>query len=106
MWLPCWNAAIFIHGCFWHVHECRTFRWPETREVFWRKKLQRNKERDTTQLAKLKELDIRTLIVWECAIRRRDSLGPAMAARLAETWLRSEVMTAEIDTDGLHMTDC
>ena len=44
--------------------------------------------------------------MWECAIRRRDSLGPAMAARLAETWLRSEVMTAEIDTDGLHMTDC
>ena len=38
MVLPKYRAAIFIHGCFWHGHDCRYFRWPKTRRAFWREK--------------------------------------------------------------------
>ncbi len=30
--LPKYNSVIFVHGCFWHVHEgCRYFKIPETK---------------------------------------------------------------------------
>ena len=32
--LPKYRAAVFIHGCFWHGHNCRYFKWPETRRSF------------------------------------------------------------------------
>lgn len=46
MVLPRWRAVIFIHGCFWHAHDCPLFRWPGTRQDFWRQKIGRNQERD------------------------------------------------------------
>ena len=34
-----YRAVLFIHGCFWHGHECRYFRWPASRAEFWHKKM-------------------------------------------------------------------
>ena len=36
------NAVIFVHGCFWHGHDCHLFRWPKNREDFWREKIGKN----------------------------------------------------------------
>ena len=44
--LPKYNAIIFIHGCFWHQHNCHLFKWPSTRPEFWQNKISGNKERD------------------------------------------------------------
>jgi len=38
--------VVFVHGCFWHGHDCPLFRWPKTREDFWRDKIGRNQTRD------------------------------------------------------------
>ncbi|MCW8332041.1 very short patch repair endonuclease [Photobacterium sp. SDRW27] len=103
LWLPRWNAAIFVHGCFWHVHECQLFRWPDTREEFWRKKLLSNRARDKAQLSELKKKNIRVLIVWECSLKGKNKLGPEMVAMLAETWLRSGSASAELDPEGLKI---
>ena len=71
--LPGRRTALFVHGCFWHQHEgCRTARVPATRPEFWTAKLQRNKERDASNLADLMELGWRALVVWECEARAAD----------------------------------
>ena len=63
------RAVLFIHGCFWHGHDCKLFRWPSTREEFWRKKIGGNRVRDARQIALLLSKGWRVCIVWECAIR-------------------------------------
>ena len=40
--LPKYSAVIFVHGCFWHGHDCHLFKWPQSRREFWRKKITRN----------------------------------------------------------------
>ena len=63
------KAVIFVHGCFWHKHDCPKFKWPATRERFWRTKIQQNHERDLEVLEELRKVGWRVQIVWECALR-------------------------------------
>ncbi len=69
---------IFVHGCFWHSHDCRSGRnRPVTNFDYWARKLERNQERDKVNLQKLKELGWDVFIAWECELKRdgfRDSL--------------------------------
>ena len=44
--LPRWKAAILVHGCFWHAHDCGLCRIPATRPDFWREKLEGNAARE------------------------------------------------------------
>jgi DNA mismatch endonuclease (patch repair protein) len=66
---PRFRAAVFVHGCFWHMHDCPMFKWPATRVDFWRKKIEGNKKRDCEVEASLAMENWRVLVVWECAIR-------------------------------------
>lgn len=72
--LPKWRAVIFVHGCFWHQHDCHLFKLPATRPVFWQEKLSRNAVRDAENLKALHASDWRTLVIWECAVRGRTRL--------------------------------
>ena len=65
------KAVILIHGCFWHGHECNLFKWPSTRVLFWRDKINRNRDRDREIQRALKCLGWRILVVWECAMKGR-----------------------------------
>ena len=51
--LPKYRAVIFINGCFWHGHGCPLFKWPKSREDFWREKINGNVERDGKNLQRL-----------------------------------------------------
>lgn len=65
------RKAIFVHGCFWHRHDCRKGRsMPSTRTQFWRDKLNGNKRRDVASHRKLRRLGWSVLIVWECQVTR------------------------------------
>jgi DNA mismatch endonuclease (patch repair protein) len=66
---PRYRAVIFVHGCFWHGHDCHLFKLPETRREFWEKKILRNRERDKESVEMLRHDGWRILIVWECALR-------------------------------------
>ena len=68
------QKVIFVHGCFWHAHTCRSGRPPTSRQDYWLPKLKRNKERDAENEAKLKELGWRVLVVWECQIKDTPAL--------------------------------
>ena len=68
--LPGKRVAIFVHGCFWHMHAgCKNAKLPSTRPDFWREKLNRNVARDKEDIKVLRDLGWRVLIVWECTTR-------------------------------------
>lgn len=67
-----YNAVIFVHGCFWHLHsECRDGTIPKTRTGYWKDKLLRNKERDKEHKRELQKQGWRVLQLWECEIENK-----------------------------------
>jgi DNA mismatch endonuclease (patch repair protein) len=72
------RAVVFVHGCFWHRHNCGQAYNPKTRRRFWYDKFQGNLVRDRRNLASLKTAGWRSLVVWECQTKRSEKL----AARL------------------------
>ena len=71
---PHYYAVIFINGCFWHAHEgCKYYVFPKSNQLFWKKKLERNKERDAENIKYYQEQCWRVCVVWECSIRGKNS---------------------------------
>lgn len=68
--LPKHRLAIFVHGCFWHTHDCR---WgtviPKTRPEFWAEKRAGTVQRDERKKQELEALGWRVVKVWECQTR-------------------------------------
>lgn len=93
--LPRYHAAIFVHGCFWHGHDCPLFRMPGTREDFWRDKIGRNRANDQKAKDALLAAGWRVGVVWECAIRGAGKDIDSIAHFL-DAWLRSEEREAEV----------
>lgn len=60
------KKTFFVHGCFWHMHNCRYFKWPKTNIEFWEKKIVDNVARDNRNCDLLAESGWRFLIIWEC----------------------------------------
>lgn len=69
---PRYHAVVFVHGCFWHGHNCPMFKLPVTRQEFWATKIASNRARDERATGALLKLGWRVANVWECSIR-----GPA-----------------------------
>jgi DNA mismatch endonuclease (patch repair protein) len=67
--LPKYRTVIFVHGCFWHGHDCKYFKLPKTRPEFWSAKIEANRARDARNIAELQQSGWRIILIWECAIR-------------------------------------
>jgi len=95
--LPKYHTVIFVHGCFWHGHDCDLFKLPGTRTEFWREKIDKNRERDAKVLNQLHAEGWRICIVWECAIKGKTRLLQIddTVHTIAE-WLRSDDVWLEI----------
>ncbi len=66
------RKVVFVHGCFWHQHQnqaCKDSRKPTSNTGYWGVKLDRNRERDAANVAKLKRMGWKVLVVWECDLR-------------------------------------
>jgi DNA mismatch endonuclease, patch repair protein len=73
---PARRKVIFVHGCFWHGHDCaRGDRQPKANADYWFAKIGRNRERDRHHLAGLHADKWKVLTVWECEIRDTGLLG-------------------------------
>ena len=73
--LPKYKTVIFVHGCFWHRHEnCKYASTPKTRKEFWNKKFTENKKRDSEIQEKIKILDWRSVVIWECETKNIGNL--------------------------------
>lgn len=85
---PKYGAAVFVNGCFWHMHGCHLSSIPKTRTEFWREKLEGNRARDAENIERLAEAGWRVAIVWECAIKGKKALPVEEIADMLENWLR------------------
>ena len=71
IYLRKYNAAVFVHGCFWHRHEeCKFAYMPKSRIEFWQNKFKANRTRDFVVRNELREKGIKCLVVWECSIKK------------------------------------
>ncbi|MWD26888.1 DNA mismatch endonuclease Vsr [Aquicoccus sp. SCR17] len=96
LFLRRYRAAIFVHGCFWHGHDCHLFKLPSTRTEFWQQKIDRNRARDAEVETALREQGWRRLVIWECALKGKTRLEfGALMDRLCE-WLATGGETGKI----------
>ena len=85
-----YNAVIFINGCFWHCHNCHLFKWPQTRQEFWEKKIMSNTRRDGKNYALLKENGWRVLVIWECSLKGKFKQDLSHLMSKIEQWIFSD----------------
>lgn len=71
---PKYKAVIFVHGCFWHNHDCKYGKLPEDNHDFWKHKLQGNASRDALNIVKLQSLGWKVKIVWSCDLKNKHAL--------------------------------
>lgn len=63
------KKAVLIHGCFWHGHECKEgVRRPKSNQGYWLPKIERNRRRDTENIAALQAMGWDSFVIWECQI--------------------------------------
>jgi len=74
------RKAIFVHGCFWHGHDCkRGARQPKDNAAYWRAKIARNRARDVDVVKALKAEGWKSLAIWECETRDAEKLSAKLA---------------------------
>lgn len=90
------KAVVFVHGCFWHHHDCHLFKWPGTRKEFWKSKIDRNVANDARAESGLLVAGWRVATVWECALKGKTRLNEADAMRRLAGWIQSDRKTITI----------
>jgi len=82
--LPKYKTVVFVHGCFWHGHDCKhgAVR-SKTRTAFWDHKIASNRDRDARKAHALKKLGWHVETVWECQCSQ-----PALLNRLRSRIMR------------------
>jgi DNA mismatch endonuclease (patch repair protein) len=86
---PKHSAVVFIHGCFWHQHDCHLFKWPATRKDFWVQKIERNVNNDLRTIERLRQLGWRVAIVWECALKGKTRRNETETMQTLASWIKS-----------------
>lgn len=77
------KKVIFVHGCFWHMHQCKYGRVvPKSNATFWQKKRSGTVVRDAKVIACLEKSGWAVLVVWECEVRASQKLAERLVAFL------------------------
>ena len=90
------NAVVFVHGCFWHGHNCPLFRMPSSNEQYRKEKINSNRRRDTKVNSQLLEKGWRILTVWECSLKGNAKMNFDNLISAIEDWLCCESNFLEI----------
>ena len=81
---PSRRLAIFVHGCFWHGHDCaRGARQPKANRDYWTAKIARNRARDAAVVARLEATGWRPETVWECELKKAQALSERLRGLLS-----------------------
>jgi DNA mismatch endonuclease (patch repair protein) len=97
-----YEAIVVVHGCYWHGHNCRYFKWPKSNQDFWKEKITSNKTRDLRDLKMQQQLGWRVLVVWECAVRRSLRECDFDVVDLVAQWIARGIESAVLDEKGVH----
>ncbi|MDR7945186.1 very short patch repair endonuclease [Achromobacter aegrifaciens] len=100
---PRYRAVIFVHGCFWHGHDCPLFKLPETRRDFWDAKITSNRTRDSRVEEALLEQGWRVATIWECSLKGINKLGGDEVIQQCRLFLLSKEIT-QINIRGVDRT--
>ena len=103
LFLPTYNTAIFVHGCFWHGHDCHLFKVPQTRTEFWMNKINSNRTRDIDVRRIIQKTDIKQLVIWECSLKGSKKLSIEALQERIEEFLLSDSDFAEIRDTGFDV---
>lgn len=100
-----YNAVIFVHGCFWHGHNCRYYKVPSSNTDFWTRKIDINRKRDASDVIKLRASGWRICIVWECVTRNFAALDSWLAVvNILSEWIAGIEPFLELyDKKAMHM---
>jgi DNA mismatch endonuclease (patch repair protein) len=80
------KAVIFVHGCFWHFHDCpRGRREPRNNAEYWQKKRTANVARGKRAIEELERLGWRALVIWECQIPKKNEIVKTISNFLNHT---------------------
>ncbi len=65
-----YHTVIFVNGCFWHGHEgCKYYVIPKSNTEFWKKKIERNRQRDLEERIRLRDMGWHVIQLWECQLK-------------------------------------
>lgn len=82
--MPGRRLALFVHGCFWHGHDCaRGGRVPKANREYWVAKVGRNVARDVRSADALAALGWRVETIWECDLKDAAALEARLRRLLA-----------------------
>lgn len=99
--LPKYQTAIFVHGCFWHRHDCPRASIPQSHMDFWLDKFEKNVTRDKANISCLKKAGWKVLIIWECALRGPNKLAKDILFATIVNFLRLDQKSYE-EISGLN----
>ncbi|MCA8905799.1 MAG: DNA mismatch endonuclease Vsr [Hyphomonas sp.] len=71
---PARRKVIFVHGCFWHGHDCSKGALPKSRIDYWSEKISGNRARDMRTIGELSRMGWTSLVVWQCELQEWDML--------------------------------
>jgi DNA mismatch endonuclease (patch repair protein) len=91
------RKVIFVHGCFWHSHNCKVAHTPKSNLAYWMPKLERNKTRDRRNIEALAANGWQALVVWECEVADERKLKSQL-----KTFLDGP--QAPIDSENYHFS--
>lgn len=94
---PGYRAVLFVHGCFWHGHQCHLFKVPATRTQFWINKISKNSVRDKEVTIALQKEGWRVVTIWECAVRGKERLDLRELFDKVVAFLRTRECSLEIE---------
>lgn len=100
--MPGRRLAVFVHGCFWHGHDCaRGARVPKTNREYWTAKIARNVARDARAAAELAAAGWRVETIWECDLKE----AGALRARLQELLAKNPLTRAKAGAQAAPQPD-
>ncbi|RKQ64148.1 very short patch repair endonuclease [Oceanibaculum indicum] len=79
------RKAVFVHGCFWHGHDCRWGKLPQSKLDYWGPKIAANMERDVRNRQDLTAIGWRSFAVWQCQLCDLDTLAQELVSFLDDT---------------------
>lgn len=79
------KKVIFVHGCYWHGHNCSKGRLSKSNVDFWAEKIDKNKLRDIDNLQRLEEQGWESFTVWQCEIKEAEKLKAKLRDFLSES---------------------
>ena len=88
---PSRKVAVFVHGCFWHMHGCNKGQLPKSKLDYWAPKLRANTERDDRNIKALRAIGWTVIVIWQCELSQPEMVLTRLEAALGPPASRNKL---------------